>query len=82
MSVNPEIWAKLPYYQQQSDKNVSNIQEAVRKAALISIQTAHTLSSVKAKELDAKALLTQQVDSIALLGHISNELACLRRYKI
>ena len=68
MSVNPEIWAKLPYYQQQSDKNVSNIQEAVQKAALISIQTAHTLSSVKAKELDAKALLTQQVDSIALLG--------------
>ena len=26
MSVNPEIWAKLPHYQQQSDKNVSNIQ--------------------------------------------------------
>ena len=65
MSVNLEIWAKLPYYQQQSDKNLSNIQEAVRKAALISIQIAHTLSSVKAKELDAKALLTQQVDSIA-----------------
>ena len=49
---------------------------------LISIQTANTLSSIKAKELDAKALLTQQVDSIALLGHISHELACLRRYKI
>ncbi len=27
MSVNAEIWAKLPHYQQQSDKNVSNIQE-------------------------------------------------------
>jgi hypothetical protein len=26
MSVNPEIWAKLPHFQQQSDKNVSNIQ--------------------------------------------------------
>ena len=28
MSVNPEIWAKLPHFQQQSDKNVSNIQES------------------------------------------------------
>jgi hypothetical protein len=33
-------------------------------------------------ELDVKELLTQQVDSIALLGHISHELACVRRYKI
>ena len=84
MSVNPEIWAKLPHYQQQSDRNVSNIQEAVRKTALISIQTANILSNAKATgaELDVKELLAQQVDSIALLGHISHELACLRRYKI
>ncbi len=33
-------------------------------------------------ELDVKELLTEQVDSIALLGHISHELACVRRYKI
>ena len=57
--------------------------EAVRKTALskISIQTAHTLSSVKAEELDAKELFIKQVDSIALLDHISHELACLCRYK-
>ena len=55
--------------------------EAVRKTALISIQTAHTLSNVKAEELDAKELFIQQVDSIALLDHISHELACLCRYK-
>ena len=55
--------------------------EAVRKTALISIQTAHTLSNVKAEELDAKELFIQQVDSIALLDHISYELACLCRYK-
>lgn len=63
-------------------QNVSKIQEVVRKGAPISIQTAHALSSVKVKELDAKVRLTQQVDSIALLSHISHELACLRRYKI
>ena len=55
--------------------------EAVRKKALISIQTAHTLSGVKAEELDAKELFIEQVDSIALLDHISHELACLCRYK-
>ncbi len=55
-----------------------------RKAARISIQTAHTLSNAKGTgtELDVKELLTQQVDSIALLGRISHELACVRRYKI
>ena len=42
MSVNPEIWAKVPYYQQQSDKNVSNIEGAVINAVLISTQTAQT----------------------------------------
>jgi hypothetical protein len=40
------------------------------------------LTNTKSDELDVKQLLTQQVDSIALLGHISHELACLRRYKI
>ena len=56
--------------------------EAVIKTALIiSIQTAHSLSSVKAEELDAKELFIEQVDSIALLDHISHELACLCRYK-
>ena len=84
MSVNLEIWAKLPHYQQQSDRNVPNIQEAVRKTALIFIQRANILNNAKATgtELDIKELLAQQVDSIALLGHISHELACLRRYKI
>ena len=55
--------------------------EAVRKTALISIQTAHSLSNVKAEELDAKELFIEQVDSIALLGPISHELACLCRHK-
>ncbi|CAB4018710.1 Hypothetical predicted protein, partial [Paramuricea clavata] len=36
----------------------------------------------KSNELDEKQLLTKQVDSLALLGHISYVLACLRRYKI
>ncbi len=82
MTVNPEIWSKLPHYQQRADLNVSKIQESVRKAGLIALQTAHSLTNTKSDELDVKQLLTQQVDSIALLGHISHELPCLRRYKI
>ena len=82
LTVNPEIWSKLPFYQQRADLNSSNIQEAVRKTAMISIQTAHALSNASTNELHTKELLTQQVDAIALLGHISHEIASLRRYKI
>ena len=72
----------MPYYQQRADLNVANIQEVVRKAAIISIQTAQPLSAIKPTKLDIKGLLMQQVDSIALLGHTSHELACLRRRRI
>ena len=42
------------------------------------------MTNTKSGEFDAvkKQLLEQQVDSLALLGHISYELSCLRRYKI
>ena len=39
------------------------------------------VNSVKAEELDGKELFIEQVDSIALLDHISHVLACLCRYK-
>ena len=84
MTVNPEIFAQLPYYQQRADLNVSKIQDSVRKTALITLQSAQTVTNTKSGEFDAvkKQLLEQQVDSLALLGHISYELSCLRRYKI
>ena len=34
MTVNPEIWSKLPHYQQRADLNISKIQESVGKAGL------------------------------------------------
>ena len=84
MTVNPEIFAQLPYYQQRADLNVSKIQDSVRKTALITLQSAQTVTNTKSGEFDAvkKQLLEQQVDSLALVGHISYELSCLRRYKI
>ena len=82
-SVNAEIWEKLPHFQQQFDRNVANIQEAVRKAALISIQMADMLSNAKATrtKLDME-FGAQQVHSVALLSHIDDELARLSRFKI
>ena len=84
MTVNPEIFAQLPYYQQRADLNVSKIQDSVRKTALITLQSAQTVTNTKPEEFDAvkKQLLEQQVDSLVLLGHISYELSCLRQYKI
>ena len=84
MTVNPEIFAQLPYYQQRANLNVSKIQDSVRKTALITLDLAQTVTNTKSGEFDAvkKQLLEQQVDSLALLGHISYELSCLRRYKI
>ena len=82
ITFNPEIWAKLPFYQQRADQNILNIQEAVRKTNLIAIQTAHALSTSKTNDLEIKKLLSQQADLIAMLGHISHELASVRRNKI
>ena len=39
MTVNPEIFAQLPYYQQRADLNVPKIQDSVRKTALITPNT-------------------------------------------
>ena len=64
MTVNPEIFAQLPYYQQRADLNVSKIQDSVRKTALITLQSAQTVTNTKSGEFDAvkKQLLEQQVD--------------------
>ena len=83
--VNPEKLAQLPYYQQRADLNVSKIQDSVRKTALITLQSAQTVTNTKSGEFDAvkKQLLEQQVESLALrTGPFSYELSCLRRYKI
>ena len=81
LTVNdPEIWAQLQHYQRRVDLTVANIQQTVRKAALLSLKTASAL--VNTKELDVKQLLTKSADSIALLGHVSYELSGLRREKI
>ena len=84
MTVNPKIFVQLPYYQQRADLNASKIQDSVRKTALITLQSAQTVTNTKSGEFDEvkKQLLEQQVDLLALLGHISNELSCLCRYKI
>ena len=80
LTVNPEIWAQLQHYQRRADLAVANAQQTVRKAALMSLETASAL--VNTKELDVKQLLTKSADSIALLGHVSYELSGLRREKI
>ena len=68
MTVNPEIFAQLPYYQQRADLNVSKIQYSVRKTALITLQSAQTVTNKKSEEFDAvkKQLLEQQVDAFTL----------------
>lgn len=82
--VNPEIWAQLGHSQKRADLSVASLQENVRKVAVITLQTANSLIKMKsnADNADIKQLLTQSVDAIALLGHVSHELAYLRRGKI
>ena len=70
MTVNPEIFAQLPYYQQRADLNVSKIQDSVQKTALITLQSAQTVTNTKSEEFDAvkKQLSEQQVDSFSITG--------------
>ena len=48
LTVNdPEIWAQLQHYQRRVDLTVANIQQTVRKAALLSLKTANALVNTK-----------------------------------
>lgn len=82
--VNPEIWEKLTHYGKKQDLRFSAIQNMIVKVGAIIAQSTQKLMHFRSQggKLDTSALLTAQIDAIALLGHTNYELSLRRREAI
>lgn len=76
VKVNPEIWSQLTAKQRKTDLKISNLQQIIHKTTFATLQTTSMLinnSSVP----DNNKIMAQQVDTIAMLGHVNTQLAQL-----
>ena len=83
LKVNPEIWEKLTHYGKKQDLILSAIQNMIVKVGTIIAQSTQKLMEFRGQgaqggKLDMGALLTAQIDAIALLGHTNYELSLHR----
>ena len=84
---NPEIWEKLTHYGKKQDLRLAAIQNMIVKVGAIIAQSTQKLMEFRSQgaqggKLDTGALLTAQIDAIALLGHTNYELSLRRREAI
>ena len=61
---------------------LSNTHQILQRVAFITLQMADCLLNQKDPELDKTSLVSNAVDSIALLGHVANDIATFRREQI
>ena len=85
--VNPEIWGQLNAAKKSSDFRLAiNMQQAIQKVALIILQTPDSLLAVMIEKdpykVDLNKLVSNSVDSCALLGHVTNDLNNFRHEQI
>ena len=85
--VNPEIWEKLTHHGKKQDLRLSAIQNMIVKVGAIIAQSTQQLMDFRGQgtqsgKLDTGALVTAQIDAIALLGHTNYELSLRRREAI
>ena len=85
--VNPEIWGKLTHHGKKQDLRLSAIQNMIVRVGAIIAQSTQKLmdfrgQSTQGGKLDTGALVTAQIDAIALLGHTNYELSLRRREAI
>ena len=85
--VNPEIWGKLTHHGKKQDLRLSAIQNMIVRVGAIIAQSTQKLmdfrgQSTQGGKLDTGALVTAQIDAIALLGHTNYELSFRRREAI
>ena len=85
--MNPEIWEKLTHYGKKQDVRLAATQNMIVKVGAIIAQSTQKLmefrgQSAQGGKLDTGALLTAQIDAIALLGHPNYKLSLRRREAI
>ena len=85
--VNPEIYEKLTHYGKKQDLRLSAMQNMTVKVGVIIAQSSQKLMEFRGQgaqggKLDTGALLTAQIDAIALLAHTNYELSLRRQEAI
>ena len=78
---NPEIWSQLSSTKKRTDLQLHNIQQIVLKSAVATLQTTNALATSKSDD-DYSQLLSQSVDTVALLAHAHSQLSQVRRDQI
>lgn len=79
--VNPEIWSQMNAKKRKTDLKISNLQQIIRKITFATLQTTNMLIN-NSSASDNNTIMAQQVDTIAMLGHLNTQLAQLRRDEI
>ena len=79
--VNPEIWSQMNAKKRKTDLKISNLQQIIRKITFATLQTTNMLINNYSAS-DNNKVMAQQVDTIAVLGHLNTQLAQLRRDEI
>ena len=74
VKVNPEIWGQLNAGKRTKDSRLSNTHQTLQRVAFITLQMADCLLNWKDPELDKISLVSNAVDSIALLGHVAYDI--------
>ena len=75
--VNPEIWGQLDRHARGKDLKLSNLQATLTKVGNITTKTTYMLLKAPSENtpLDIEAMIRMNTDTIALLGHVSFEIA-------
>ena len=74
--INNEIWTRLNTRKKTADLKVGNIQQCILKVAYANLQMASKLLQLKKPCLNP--MIESAVESVAILGHASHELAARR----
>ena len=75
--VNPEVWGQLNAVKKSTDLRLAVMQQAIQKVAFITV-----MSGKDPDKVDLNKLVSNAVDSIALLGHATNDLNNFRLEQI
>ena len=75
--VNPEIWGQLDPHARGNDLKLSNLQATLTKVGNITAKTKYMLLKAHSENtpLVIEAMIRMNTDTIALLGHVSFEIA-------
>lgn len=80
--VNPEIWAPLNAFKRKGDLRMANMQQALQKATFAMASNCATVVNLPDKIPHKKEMMANNIDAIALMGHVVAELSSLRREQL